>query len=358
LGAVVNSDDRILYWPGINPSAILSRTTLNLEISAVIGNGTQPCTLAVAGPPDLKNPYLGSRSEIEKHVFSVPNLLPKVRWTISQEGKVLSQFEETAGLVPVADPLAMAQWLGASRALTPLAAQLPRSMAAAVGFVDSTYSLVALEEDKLSAADAERFASAGVPDLSAADIKANPEDLLSLPVAQWLVENPPQRIWNFGNSSPYATRGGIEIFGGVVNDANKAVPVPDGGGQAGAFMPMPMAGEFYVASAGPYPDYTREISAGILTSQPKKALSRLARVVGRFLVLDLAALDSRRAGPVRVEIFDIAGSLLFSERFPSSAGQAGIEIPLSRISRHGGLCLMRLSSTPELKTQKLWLPAP
>jgi hypothetical protein len=123
-------------------------------------------------------------------------------------------------------------------------------------------------------------------------------------------------------------------------------------------MPMPMAGEFYVASAGPYPDYTREISAGILTSQPKKALSHLARVVGRFLVLDLAALDSRRAGPVRVEIFDIAGSLLFSERFPSSAGQAGIEIPLSRISRHGGLCLMRLGSSSELKTQKLWLPSP
>jgi hypothetical protein len=74
--------------------------------------------------------------------------------------------------------------------------------------------------------------------------------------------------------------------------------------------------------------------------------------------LDLAALDSRRAGPVRVEIFDIAGSLLFSERFPSSAGQAGIEIPLSRISRHGGLCLMRLGSSSELKTQKLWLPSP
>jgi hypothetical protein len=357
LGAAVKPDDRILYWPGVNPASILSRTTLNLEIEAVLGNGSQLCTLSVAGPPDLKNPYLGSRSETEKHVFSSPALLPKIQWTISQEGQVLSRFEETAGIVPVGDPLAMAQWLGASRALTPMAAQLPRSMAAALGFVDSTYSLVALEEDKLTAADAERFAAAGVPDLSAADIKANPEDLASLPWAEWIAENPPQRIWSYANSNVYATRGGIN-FGPEVNDAKVAVPAANGGGKAGAFMPMPIAGDFTAASAGPYPDYTREISAGILGAPAKKGLSRYARVKGRFLVLDVAALDSHGAGPVRIDIFDIAGSLLFSERFTLSAGQAGIEIPLSRISGHGGLCLLRVNSFQELKTQKLWLPSP
>ena len=112
------------------------------------------------------------------------------------------------------------------------------------------------------------------------------------------------------------------------------------------------------APAASYPDYSRELSAGILSGKPVKGLSRFAQVKGRFLVLDLAALDSDRPGPVQVEIFDIRGSLLFSKSFPSLAGQAGIEIPLSRISRHGGLCLMRLKSSLELKTQMLWLPTP
>jgi hypothetical protein len=357
LGAAVNPEDRILYWPGINPSAILSRTTLNLGIEAVVSNGNQLCTLSVAAPPDSKNPYLGSKSEIEKHVFSSPDLLPKINWTITREGKILSRFEETASIVPVGNAQALAQWLGASRALTPMAARLPRSMAAAAGFVDSTYSLVALEEDKLSAADAQKFAAAGVPELSAADIKANPEDLASLPWTDWVAENPPQRLWTYANSNLYATRGGINVFGAEVNDAKVAVPVAQGGGQAGAFMPMPIAGEFTVAAAGPYPDYTREVSAGILAAPAKKGLSRFARIQGRFLVLDLAALDSHRSGSVQVEIFDIAGSRLFSERFPLPAGKTGIEIPLSRISGRGGLCLMRLKTAAELKPQKLWLPS-
>lgn len=354
----INADDRVIYWPGINPSPILTRNTLNLEIAAVIGNGNQLCTLSVAGPPDLKNPYQGAKSEIEKHVFSSPDLLPKVQWTITQAGKVISRFEETAGIVPVESPLALAQLLGASRALTPMAAQLPRSMAAAVGFVDSTYSLVALEEDKLPAADAERFAAAGIPDLSAADIKATPEDLLSLASSEWILENPPQRIWNYGNSNLYATRGGINNFEVVMDNARAAVPNVKGAGQAGAFMPMPIAGGVNVTTAATYPDYTRELSAGILSGKAVKGLPRFAHVKGRFLVVDLAALDSHRAGPVHVEIFDIQGSLLFSKSYPALAGQAGIEIPLSRISPLGGLRLMVLKSSLEQKTQKLWLPSP
>ena len=358
LGLDINPDDRVIYWPGINPTPILTRNTLNLEIAAVIGNGSQSCTLSVAGPPDLKNPYQGAKSEIEKHVFSSPGLFPKIRWTISQAGKVVSQFEETAGIVPVANPLALAKVLGASRALTPMAAQLPRSMAAAAGFVDSTYSLVALEEDKLAAADAERFASAGIPDLSAADIKASPEDLLSLPLSEWIRENPPQKIWNFGNSALYATRGGFDNFEVVMDDARAAVPNFKGAGQAGAFMPMPIAGIIKATSAATYPDYSKELSAGILSAKPVKGLSSFAHVKGRFLVLDLAALNPDRAGPVEMEVFDIRGALLFSKRIPASAGRAGIEIPLSRISPHGGLCLMRLKSSVGLNTQMLWLPSP
>lgn len=356
VGAAINPDDRILYWPGINPSSILSKTTLNLEIAAVIGNGAQTCTLSVAGPPDPKYPYQGSRSEIEKHVFSSPALSPEIQWTISQQGKILSRFDETAGIVPVADPLAQAQWLGASRALTPMAASLPRSLAAAVGFVDSTYSLVALEEDKLSAADAERFAAAGVPDLAAGDIKANPEDLLSLPMADWIAENPPQRIWTYANSYVYGTRGGVN-FEVLVNDAKAAGPAVVGAGQAGAFMPMPIAGEYYAPSAGPYPDYSREISSGILGAPAKKGLSRFARIEGRFLVLDLAVLDPHRSGAVQVEIFDVAGALLYAGKYAPSAGEARIAIPLGGISRRGGLCLMRVRTLLELKTQKLWLPS-
>ncbi|MEO6095184.1 MAG: hypothetical protein ABIW76_05755 [Fibrobacteria bacterium] len=358
LGLNINPDDRVIYWPGINPSSILTRNTLNLEVAAVVTNGNQICSLSVAGPPDLKNPYQSGKSEIEKHVFSAPVLLPKVHWTITQEGKVISEFEETAGIVPVENPLALAQVLGASRALTPMAAQLPRSMAAAVGFVDSTYSLVALEEDKLPAAEAERFDLAGVPELSAADNKALPEDLLSLSSSEWMLENPPQKIWNYGNSNLYATRGfNLE----VMDNVKVAVPTTKGAGQAGAFMPMPIAGVFNVSSAAAYPDYTRELSAGILSAQSAKGLSPSARVKGSFLIItiqDLAALKSDRVGSVEMEIFDITGSLHYSERISWSAGQTDVAIPLSRISRHGGLFLMRFNSSHRLMTQKLWLPSP
>jgi hypothetical protein len=361
LGLAINPDDRALYWPGVAISGILSQNTLNLEVAAVISNGNQLCSLAVAGPPDLKNPYQSGKSEIEKHVFSAPVLLPKVHWTITRDGKVISEFEETAGLVPVENPLALAQLLGASRALTPMAARLPRSLAAAVGFVDSTYSLVALEEDKLTAVEADRYASAGMPPLSPAEIKASPEDLLSLPASEWILENPPQRIWNYGNSG-YAGRGGFD-FGVVMDAVREAGPIPKGIAQAGAFMPMPIAGEYYLPSTAAYPDYTRELAAGIVSARQEKARSPLARVKGRVLLLefpqarDLAARNSDKAGTVQVEIFDIAGSLLYSESFPASAGKAGIEIPLSRVSSRGGLCLLRFKSSLGPMTQKIWLPA-
>src|SRR5690606_33032944 len=94
LDRVVAPEDQILYWPGINPVPVLTGQTLNLGIEAVVGNGSQSCTLAVAAAADPAAGFYASRSEIEKHVFSQQSLSPRVRWTLTRQGRVVSTFEE------------------------------------------------------------------------------------------------------------------------------------------------------------------------------------------------------------------------------------------------------------------------
>lgn len=350
---VIAPEDQIVYWPGINPSPVLTKQTLNLGIEAIVSNGSKQCTLSVASPADPKASYSGSRSEIEKHVFSKPALIPKIQWTITQENKVVATFEENAQAIPVENELALAQMLGASRALIPMTETLPRSLAATVGFIDSTYSLVALEEDKLSPADAAKYANAGVPDLLAADIHGTASDLENLAAADWLKANPPQRLWTSSNSySNMLFRGGIEID--MMNDA---VPVPaQGKGQAGAFMPMPIARELS-SQPSSYPDYSKQLGLSIQGRSKTYSASAFARIKGQQVTIHLASLLPHSDGKATLKIYDLQGTLVYSGEL-AKVGQADIAtIPLSQIQGQGGLFLFQVQTKVGVFTQKLVLPS-
>jgi len=351
LGAPIGSDDRTLYWPGTNPGGILSQQTLNLEIEAVVSNGTQLCSLSVATKPDKSETYARDKSEIEKHVFSSAALIPKINWKISQENKVISSFDETAQIVRVDNADALAKIMGASRALTPMANDMPRSMAATVGFIDSSYSLVALEEDKLSAADANTFATAGVPDLFASDIKALPDDLIHIPVQDWLKENPPQRIWNYGTAY-----GNVMMDKVIVMNDMGPIAAVQGVGKAGALMPFPVSGDVAASSTGSYADYSKDLSAGILSKVNPNRSARFARVHGPWLILEMALVNPSLQGKVQVEIYSLNGMLIHSQSSNLSSTQTSIELPIDNMRLRNGLYLVQVKSAMAQYRQKIMIP--
>ncbi len=347
----INPDDEIIYWPGINPTNLFSQQTLNLDIQAVVSNGVQLCTLKVLSSANVPNVYGGSQSEVEKHTFTSPDLIPNVSWTISQGGTVISSFLETPQIITVGNSLALSQILGASRALTPMAPQMPRSMAAAVGFIDSTYSLVALEEDKLSAAEASQYALEGVPELLTSDIHANPDDLVALSLFDWLAENPPQTIWNSNNGGFF----GDEWLRDVAFDLEGGVPeVTMANAQAGAFMPMPIAGEVGPPAASEYKDYSKE-PASIETAKKTQSKTQFAKFNGLALILDLTGLSEELRGELQLEIYDLSGSLVYSNTLKGNNKTNIIEIPTAQFAYRNGLHIIKLNTNFGQLIQKLIL---
>jgi hypothetical protein len=351
----IRSEDRMLYWPGINPSSFLSQQTLNLTIEAVVSNGNQLCTLSVASKPDGDLGYQGAKSETEKHVFTSTALVPKVNWKISQENKVIASFEEIPKVVRVENSNAFSKILGASRALTPMAPQMPRSMAATFGFIDSSYSLVALEEDKLNPAEVIAYANSGVPDLSATDIKATASDFTSLSSEEWLKENPPQRLWNYAG---YYSRGGFGfnrelVFMDFVKAAPGGVPVAV---NAGAFMPMPMADRMDFTQTASYPDYSKDLALGILPIPKFHSLLKFARVNGSNLILDMTQVNPTRQGKVEFEIYSLNGALIYSRSIVASTSNVTFDLSLSQMNCKSGLYLVQVKSASGLYKQKVLIP--
>ncbi len=70
----------------------------------------------------------------------------------------------------------------------PLAKTMPKSLAAAWGFIDSKYALLALEQDTLKAAEAREYANAGVPALDPEDIFPEEGHSDSIPLSAWLLQ--------------------------------------------------------------------------------------------------------------------------------------------------------------------------
>ena len=190
------------------------------------------------------------------HVYCDQPLTRQIRWTILNGASPVADYTETPRVVLMSDSMQYARLIGSSSYLVPLAAEMPTSMAGAIGFVDKKYSLVALEEDALPAAVAQLFETQGVPELNREDIISAPGEQRE-PVADWLKANPPQSM-----SRPIYNQGLIRytfemedmVAGGVIPLINNKAIVPNAAVN-GQVLVMPAAGAVYSVNAGNYPDY-------------------------------------------------------------------------------------------------------
>jgi hypothetical protein len=182
--------------------------------------------------------------------------------------------------------------------------------------------------------------------------------LVNLSAADWLKENPPQRIWKYSNdySNIAFRRGGLEIM--RMDDFMVAVPgVPPQGGEPGAFMPMPFAGEMPAQPMAQYADYSKEISAGILAPSKRTSFSSFAQIKGPLLMVNLAAILAQPYGSTELQVYDLKGALIFSRNLADFAQQGFVAIPLNQITGQGGLSIIQIKSKVGTFRQKLVLPA-
>jgi hypothetical protein len=195
-------DDRIIitslnesrgedYWPGINIHEFILRNRPNLNLTGEITNGSRSVFIK---PVELAPFYMPGRkgfTSTNLKLYSDRPLEKTIRWQIIHNRKVIWEFKETPDIIPMKEGLQYARLLGASQNLFPLAATMPSSMAAALGFVDKEYALLALEEDVMDEELQKRYRGDGVPGLNPEDIYPAVSEPDSIPLEQRLSENKP-----------------------------------------------------------------------------------------------------------------------------------------------------------------------
>ena len=182
-----------VYWPGVDIGGFLQNNYPRLSVFAAVGNGVDTGNIPVESSAAPGSPYYSTVRTTEMHLYSDVPLIKKIKWTIARGANLVAEFTESPRVVKIADGTQYARLIGSSSYLVPLAAHMPTSIASNVGFVDTKYSLVALEEDSLPSSIARLYENHGVPELTAGDIFASADEHME-PVAQWLTDHPPQRM--------------------------------------------------------------------------------------------------------------------------------------------------------------------
>lgn len=123
----------------------------------------------------------------ELRVFSRDTLEEGVSWRLYLNGALERETVEKPLVVRMTDGDQFARSFGGVP-FYPLVKTMPVSLAAAWGFIDSKYALLALEEDSLKQAVADQFAKAGVPALDPEDIYPEDGKLDSIPLTAWMLQ--------------------------------------------------------------------------------------------------------------------------------------------------------------------------
>jgi hypothetical protein len=230
-------------------------------------------------------------------------------------------------------------------------------MAAAVGFIDSSYSLVALEDDALPPEEAVLYAESGVPDLLESEIFANAEDLELLPSAQWVGENQPQTIWAYTNSYYDGSR--FWLAGGMVDvnvDMDWAeAPAVDEAALGEALMPMPMAQETSYTPDAVYEDYSAEV-AHLVRPELNTRVFHFASIQGDYLLIDLSALNLMKDSRAVLNIYNLKGSLIYSTEFQTSSDLSNYKKAVVDISGETGMYLIEIRAENKEFHQGLMIP--
>jgi hypothetical protein len=98
-----------------------------------------------------------------------------LKWSLFLNEVLQKEVTEKAQVIRMEDGMQYARSFGNSK-IYPWADQMPFSLGSALGFIDKTYSLLALEEDVLPAITADKYLLTGVPTLNLEDIFPAKED--------------------------------------------------------------------------------------------------------------------------------------------------------------------------------------
>lgn len=172
----------------VPPSSLLAGDSFprGAVIEALIRSGSDSCRKIVGTRP-------GDSAKADLlRIYSQDSLLGEITWRVTVAGVVVHETVEAPEIHRAEDGLDYARTFGGVP-FYPMTTTMPRSMGVALGFIDTRYSLVALESDALPDASAAEYREGGVPTLAAADIFPEPDEVYDMPLAEWLGSQPLDR---------------------------------------------------------------------------------------------------------------------------------------------------------------------
>jgi hypothetical protein len=295
------------YWPGADIGGFLQKNCPRLSVCATVGNGVDTANIQVLSSAAPGSLYYPRGQTTEMHLYSDQPLIKEIKWTILQGANLVAEFIESPRVARIADGMQYARLIGSSSYLVPLAGHMPTSIASTVGFVDTKYSLLALEEDSLPASVARYYENHGVPELTAGDIFASADEHIE-PVAQWLTDHPPRQMSQAINGS----WGAVIFNGAFFEDAVKVVAVPNVAQVAGN-QPVRMAPflqSIYATSSNTYPDYSDALAVKPEAPHASASGIDVVTVKNGFLVINTGKLKMDNGKPVVISLFDYFGRII------------------------------------------------
>lgn len=151
------------------------------QVHALLGSESETCKKAVA-----YKPMDGNSGEMFR-LFSKDPLVESITWTLRSGDSLVREVVETPRVVRVEDARDYARSFGGVP-FYPMASTMPKSLGVTLGFIDTRYSLVALETDALSPDLMDRFGPGGMPSLDPGDIYPDQDEVYQLPLDAWLRE--------------------------------------------------------------------------------------------------------------------------------------------------------------------------
>lgn len=123
----------------------------------------------------------------ELRVFSSSAFKEGIAWRLYRGDTIAKETVEKPRAIVMEDGPQFVRTFGHTP-FYPMTKTMPASLAAAWGFIDSKYALLALEQDTLPTALAKEYAATGVPGLDSKDIFPEDGALDSIPLSAWMMQ--------------------------------------------------------------------------------------------------------------------------------------------------------------------------
>jgi hypothetical protein len=222
---------------------------------------------------------------------------------------------------------------------------MPSSIASTLGFIDTKYSLVALEQDALPVALAQQYEAQGVPLLDPGDLFPATNERANVPVGQWLIAHPPQSMAH----DIYLPFAGNQVIGIRFMVEDMAVPmVLFNAGKVAldpatpARLAMPQVSPLYyqTATSSGYPDYSDAIAVLPENHQVSGVEAIKVIVYNGSFMLDLQGLGIDKDGQVQVLLYDFLGRVVGA--WNVAVSDSHVRLSIGSRSMPSGAYVMRL----------------